>query len=72
MGGKRCCCMEVLWASVFDVCSSSVAPLLLERIDLAAGQGVVAANEQALEGVVRVFLGSFGDAGATVVVEEFA
>ena len=51
----------------------SVHLLLLRQTVFAAGKGVIVATEleQALEGVRECFSGHFGDAGATVVVEEF-
>lgn len=49
------------------------APVVVKADGLAAGKGVIVATEleQALEGVRECFSGHFGDAGATVVVEEF-
>ena len=49
------------------------APVVVKADGLAAGKGVIVATEleQALEGVRECFSGYFGDAGATVVVEEF-
>ena len=49
------------------------APVVVKADGLAAGKGVIVATEleQALEGVRECFSGHFGDAGTTVVVEEF-
>ena len=48
------------------------APIVIKADGLAAGKGVIVAKtlEEALEGVHECFSGAFGDAGATVVVEE--
>ena len=48
------------------------APIVIKADGLAAGKGVIVAKtlEEALEGVRECFSGAFGDAGATVVVEE--
>ncbi len=48
------------------------APIVVKADGLAAGKGVIVATtlEEALEGVHECFSGAFGDAGATVVVEE--
>ena len=48
------------------------APIVIKADGLAAGKGVIVAKtlEEALEGVRECFSGVFGDAGATVVVEE--
>ena len=48
------------------------APIVIKADGLAAGKGVIVAKtlEEALEGVQECFSGVFGDAGATVVVEE--
>lgn len=48
------------------------APIVIKADGLAAGKGVIVAKttEQALEGVRECFSGAFGEAGATVVVEE--
>ena len=48
------------------------APLVVKADGLAAGKGVIVAKttEEALEGVHECFSGAFGQAGATVVVEE--
>ncbi len=48
------------------------APIVIKADGLAAGKGVIVAKtlEEALEGVRECFSGTFGDAGATVVVEE--
>ena len=47
-------------------------PMVVKADGLAAGKGVIVAKttEEALEGVHECFSGAFGDAGATVVVEE--
>ena len=47
-------------------------PIVVKADGLAAGKGVIVAKttEEALEGVYECFSGAFGDAGATVVVEE--
>ena len=47
-------------------------PVVVKADGLAAGKGVIVAKttEEALEGVHECFSGAFGDAGATVVVEE--
>ncbi len=47
-------------------------PIVVKADGLAAGKGVIVAKttEEALEGVHECFSGAFGDAGATVVVEE--
>ena len=47
-------------------------PIVVKADGLAAGPGVIVAKttEEALEGVHECFSGVFGDAGATVVVEE--
>ena len=47
-------------------------PIVVKADGLAAGKGVIVAKttEEALEGVRECFSGVFGDAGATVVVEE--
>ena len=48
------------------------APIVIKADGLAAGKGVIVAKtlDEALEGVRECFSGVFGDAGATVVVEE--
>ena len=48
------------------------APIVVKADGLAAGKGVIVATtlEEALEGVHECFSGAFGEAGATVVVEE--
>ena len=48
------------------------APIVVKADGLAAGKGVIVAKttEEALAGVHECFSGAFGDAGATVVVEE--
>ena len=48
------------------------APIVIKADGLAAGKGVIVAKtlQEALEGVHECFSGAFGDAGATVVVEE--
>lgn len=59
-----------------DECAEYVrelgGPLVVKADGLAAGKGVIVAatTEEALEGVSECFSGHFGDAGATVVVEE--
>ncbi len=47
-------------------------PIVVKADGLAAGKGVIVAQttEEALEGVHECFSGAFGEAGATVVVEE--
>lgn len=47
-------------------------PIVVKADGLAAGKGVIVAKttEEALEGVHECFSGAFGQAGATVVVEE--
>ena len=47
-------------------------PIVVKADGLAAGKGVIVAKttEEALEGVRECFSGAFGEAGATVVVEE--
>ena len=49
------------------------APIVVKADGLAAGKGVVVAmtEEQALDAVAACFEGSFGDAGAEVVIEAF-
>ena len=67
------------WKSFTDQASCEAyvnqigAPVVVKADGLAAGKGVIVATEleQALEGVRECFSGHFGDAGATVVVEEF-
>ena len=48
------------------------APIVIKADGLAAGKGVIVAKttEEALAGVRECFSGAFGEAGATVVVEE--
>lgn len=48
------------------------APIVIKADGLAAGKGVIVAKttEEALAGVHECFSGAFGEAGATVVVEE--
>ncbi len=48
------------------------APIVIKADGLAAGKGVIVAKttEEALDGVHECFSGAFGEAGATVVVEE--
>ena len=48
------------------------APIVIKADGLAAGKGVIVAKttDEALAGVHECFSGAFGDAGATVVVEE--
>lgn len=48
------------------------APIVIKADGLAAGKGVIVAKtlDEALEGVRECFSGVFGEAGATVVVEE--
>ena len=59
-----------------DECAAYVrqvgGPIVVKAAGLAAGKGVIVAQttEEALEGVHECFGGTFGDAGATVVVEE--
>lgn len=52
--------------------SQAGAPIVIKADGLAAGKGVFVAKtlEEALEGVHECFSGAFGEAGATVVVEE--
>ena len=49
------------------------APLVVKADGLAAGKGVIVATdiEMALSAVHEIFSGSFGNAGASVVIEEF-
>ena len=49
------------------------APIVIKADGLAAGKGVIIAQslEEALAAVDDMFAGSFGDAGAEVVIEEF-
>ena len=49
------------------------APIVIKADGLAAGKGVIIAmtQDEALEAVDEMFGGSFGDAGAEVVIEEF-
>ena len=49
------------------------APLVVKADGLAAGKGVIIATdiEMAISAVHEIFSGSFGDAGASVVIEEF-
>ncbi len=49
------------------------APLVVKADGLAAGKGVIIATdiEMAISAVHEIFNGSFGDAGASVVIEEF-
>lgn len=53
-------------------CEELAAPLVVKADGLAAGKGVIVAEklEDALEAVDDCFAGAFGEAGATVVVEE--
>ena len=55
-----------------DYIKKEGAPIVIKADGLAAGKGVIVAKttEEALEGVRECFSGVFGDAGATVVVEE--
>ena len=59
-----------------ESCSAYVrevgGPIVVKADGLAAGKGVIVAKttEEALEGVHECFSGAFGQAGATVVVEE--
>ena len=59
-----------------DTCEAYVrqvgAPIVIKADGLAAGKGVIVAKtlDEALEGVHECFSGAFGEAGATVVVEE--
>ena len=66
--------------AVFDSLESATAyiktqgaPLVVKADGLAAGKGVILATdiEMALSAVDEIFDGSFGDAGASVVIEEF-
>jgi len=66
--------------AVFDSLESATAyiktqgaPLVVKADGLAAGKGVIVATdiEMALSAVDEIFDGSFGDAGASVVIEEF-
>lgn len=58
--------------SCSDYVKALAGPCVVKADGLAGGKGVIVAQttEQALEGVRECFLGSFGDAGSTVVVEE--
>ncbi|WP_455138981.1 phosphoribosylamine--glycine ligase [Thermophilibacter sp.] len=59
-----------------EACAAHVrqmgAPIVIKADGLAAGKGVIVAKttDEALAGVHECFSGAFGDAGATVVVEE--
>ena len=59
-------------ASCAEYVERTGAPIVIKADGLAAGKGVIVAKttEEALEGVHECFSGVFGDAGATVVVEE--
>ena len=59
-------------AACADYVRSVGCPIVVKADGLAAGKGFVVAQttEEALEGVRECFSGVFGDAGATVVVEE--
>ena len=59
-------------AACVDYVRSVGGPIVVKADGLAAGKGVIVAQttEEALEGVRECFSGVFGDAGATVVVEE--
>ena len=59
-------------ASCAEYVERTSAPIVIKADGLAAGKGVIVAKttEEALEGVHECFSGVFGDAGATVVVEE--
>lgn len=59
-------------ASCTEYVERTGAPIVIKADGLAAGKGVIVAKttEEALEGVRECFSGAFGDAGATVVVEE--
>ena len=59
-------------AACADYVRSVGGPIVVKADGLAAGKGVIVAQttEEALEGVRECFSGVFGDAGATVVVEE--
>ncbi len=48
-------------------------PIVIKADGLAAGKGVTVATtrEEAAQAVEDCFAGSFGDAGASVVIEEF-
>ncbi len=58
--------------SAKDYVSKEGAPIVIKADGLAAGKGVVIAQslEDALEAIDDIFGGSFGDAGAEVVIEE--
>ena len=55
-----------------DYVRQAGAPIVIKADGLAAGKGVIVAKTlaEALEGVHECFSGAFGEAGATVVVEE--
>lgn len=59
-------------ASCAEYVERTGAPIVIKADGLAAGKGVIVAKttEEALDGVRECFSGVFGDAGATVVVEE--
>lgn len=59
-------------ASCAEYVERTGAPIVIKADGLAAGKGVIVAKttEEALDGVHECFSGVFGDAGATVVVEE--
>lgn len=59
-------------ASCAEYVERTGAPIVIKADGLAAGKGVIVAKTtgEALDGVRECFSGVFGDAGATVVVEE--
>ncbi|MFK7889358.1 MAG: phosphoribosylamine--glycine ligase [Granulosicoccus sp.] len=59
--------------SALDWIEKTDIPVVIKADGLAAGKGVVVADtrEQARDAVVAMFSGQFGDAGLTVVIEEF-
>ncbi len=59
-------------ASCAEYVRRTGAPIVVKADGLAAGKGVIVAKttEEALAGVHECFSGAFGEAGATVVVEE--
>lgn len=59
-------------ASCVEYVERTGGPLVVKADGLAAGKGVIVAKttEEALAGVHECFSGAFGEAGATVVVEE--
>ena len=56
-----------------DYIKAQGAPIVVKADGLAAGKGVIVAmtEEEALAAIDDMFSGSFGDAGAEVVIEEF-